>query len=120
LRALVVFHSNSDHWLASLLKPGFAHCLVCILVERDGQGYWLSIDPAKGVPLINVECGPDGDLRGYYEALGCTVIETETCESHPPRWSWALANCVGVLKYVLGVRAPLVITPYQLFKRLKR
>lgn len=121
MRALVVFHDNSDHWLAGFLRPGFAHCLVCILVERDGQAWWLSIDPGKGVPEIAVECGPDGDLRGYYEDLGCMVLEVERCAfPRPPRWSWALANCVGVVKYVLGIRAPFVITPYQLFKRLKR
>lgn len=120
MKAIVVFHGSSNHYLAPLLKPGFAHCLVAILVERDGQGWWVSIDPAKGVPVIAVECDPDGDLRGYYEELGCTVIETETRDPRPPRWSWALANCVGVVKYVLGIRAPFCITPYQLYRRLNR
>lgn len=93
---------------------------MCILVESYGQGYWLSIDPAKGVPVINVEGGPGFDLKGHYEDLGCVVVETETQSAGPPRWSWALANCVGVVKYVLGIRAPFVITPFQLYKRLTR
>lgn len=121
MRALVVFHGDPTHWLARFLKPGFHHVFVCVLVERDGQGWWVSIDPALGLPTINVECGPDGDLRGFYEDLNCTVIETERLPGQRlPRWSWALANCVGVVKFVIGIRAPFCITPYQLYKRLTR
>ena len=121
MRALVVFHGDSPHPFARFLKPGFEHVFVCILVERDGQGWWVSIDPALGIPAINVECGPDADLRGLYEDLNCTVVETERLPAaRIPRWSWALANCVGVTKYVLGIRAPFICTPYQLYKRLKR
>ena len=121
MRALVVFHGDSDHWLAQFLHPDFAHCLVCVLVERAEQGYWLSIDPARGVPHIGVECGPDGDLKGYYEDMNCTVVETEILaedQRRPLRWSFALANCVGVVKFVLGIRAAFCLTPYQLYKRL--
>jgi hypothetical protein len=116
LNALVVFHGESTHSLAWLLKPGFRHVLVCILVN----GYWISVDPADGLPKIEVQCGPDFDLRAAFEDAGAVVVATDMRTTTPPNWPWALANCVGVVKAVLGIRAPFVITPYQLFKRLSR
>lgn len=117
MRALVVFHGQPDHPLAFLLRPGFRHCFVCVLAGPE-PGYWVSIDPTTGPIAVAVECGPAYDLRAYYEELGCTVVETHTCLT-PPRWPFALANCTGAVKAVLGLRAPFVITPYQLYRRLK-
>jgi hypothetical protein len=120
VKALVVFQDQSAHRLAWLLRPGFRHVFICLLTEREGVGYWISIDPAWGLPLIDVQCGADTDLRAFYEGLGHRVIELERLSPPEPRWPWALANCVGVVKAVLGLKAPFVITPYQLFKRISR
>lgn len=118
--ALVVFCDNTEHWASFLLKPGFRHVFVCVLVWTQGVGYWLCIDPSSGVPEFSVLCGTGGDPRGHFESLGATVVEVRREDASPPRWPWAVSNCVGVVKVVLGIRAPFVITPYQLYRRLMR
>lgn len=120
MKALICFHNDSEHSLAWLLKKDFRHCFVCVLTERDGVGYWLSLDPHLGIPQFEVQCGTDFALKAHLESFGCIVVETERLNPSLPRMPWALANCVGVVKFVLGLRAPFVITPYQLYKRIKR
>lgn len=118
MRALVVFTDSGNHPLAFLLKPKFRHVFVCVLIERDGVGYWISIDPYNGIPEINVLCGSDTDLQALIRECGHVVVQVERAATELPWWPWALASCVGVVKCVLGIRAPFVITPYQLYKRL--
>lgn len=96
------------------LHPQFRHCFV---VVRDDKGPWILINPEGGVPRTSVLGLEDFDVVGFYRGMGLTAIEVERpCE--PPRWPLTLTNCVGMVKAVLGLRAPLVLTPYALYRRL--
>lgn len=113
MKALVVFHDNSDHPLSWMLEPGFRH--VSVVVD---DGYcWVLIDPHKGVPVIQVLGLNAIDIAARYRDVGAAVVETETRETKQ-QFPFALANCVGVVKAVIGLRAPMVWTPHQLYKRL--
>lgn len=112
--ALVVFHDHGCHLLDPLLKRGFRHVFCCI-----SQGdYWILIDGMAGKPMVKVVAGTQIDLAAFYRNEGYTVVSVN--EGPGVRSPLAVANCVGIVKAVLGLRAPFVWTPYQLYKFLRR
>lgn len=115
MQALVVFHGIGAHPLAWLLRPGFRHVFCAI---SDGR-YWIVIDGKMGVPAINVAAAASYDLAAFYREQGFAVIEVEQGRV-PPAGPFVVANCVGMVKAALAIRAPFVITPYGLYRRLVR
>ncbi|HEX5499954.1 MAG TPA: hypothetical protein VFX03_12040 [Thermomicrobiales bacterium] len=114
-RALVLFHGHASGFAARLCADGFRHCFV---VLDDGR-CWILFDGKAGVPELRAVAGSDYDLVGFYRAQGFTVVETETAD-RPPAWPLMLGTCVGAAKRLLGLRAPLVLTPKRLYRRLTR
>ncbi len=114
MKAVVMFSGTGVHWLAPVLKRGFRHVAVAV---QTGN-YWVGIDPRRGTPDIQVLTGGGENLAAHYAAAGLICVETEVADIDR-RAPLALANCVGAVKAVLGVRAPLVFTPYQLFRHLQ-
>lgn len=112
-RALVVFHRHGAGTFARLVTGGFRHCFVAL---DDGR-YWIVFDGKAGVPEMRVIAGSDYDLAGFYRGQGFAVVETET-GIRPPRQPLMLGTCVGAAKRLLGLRAPHVLTPHQLFRYL--
>lgn len=114
-RALVVFDRHGAGPFARLAGAGFGHCFVAL---DDGR-YWILFDGKAGVPELRVVAGSDDDLAAFYRGHGYAVVETET-EGRPPRQPLMLGTCVGAAKRLLGLRAPHVLTPAQLYRRLTR
>ena|SRR3990167_1516930 len=115
MRAIVVFHGFGQSPLARLFgRPGFRHCFVCIA----HQDAWLRLDFQAGLPTMEVVCQESFDLAKFYAAAGLTVVAVERTP-RTPRLPFMLATCVGATKRMLGIRAPLVLTPHQLYQRLK-
>lgn len=113
-RALVVFHDPEGARWQWLLKPGFRH-VFCVI---EAKGNWIMVDARDGVPVIEY-LTRDFDLAGFYREHGLTVIETEQ-RTEPQRTPFVVNNCVGLVKAVLAIRAPLAWTPYQLFRHLRK
>ena len=117
MKALVCFHDHGAYWFSKYLKWGFRHAFVCVL---DQRGYWIRIDGMKGMPSFEVMAGEGADLAGYLRREhGFTVIEVEV-ERLPRQPFPMLGSCVGLVKAVLSIRAPWVLTPYQLYRYLRR
>ena len=114
-RALVVFHGHAAGFLARLCASGFGHCFVAI---DDGR-YWIIVDGRAGVPEVRVVAGNDYDLADFYREKGLLVVETETA-NRAPRQPLMLGTCVGAAKRLLGLGAPRVLTPRQLYRHLTR
>ncbi len=110
MKAVAVFHDHGDN---RFLKPGYRHCFVAV---QSGNA-WIRIDTLAGRLVIEVVAPAAYDLAKFYRAEGYTVVETE---QRSLSWAWplALATCVGLVKAVLGLNAPLVVTPYQLYRRI--
>jgi hypothetical protein len=115
--ALVVFVDHSDcRWLRHL-RTGFRHCFVA-LRER---GVWLTCDPLKDrIELSLLPIPADFDLARFYADCGHTVLLGQT-RPDLPRRAFAIAplTCVTIAKRLLGVRAPWLLTPWQLCRHLK-
>jgi len=114
VRALAVFYDPEGARFQWLLKPGFRHVFCCL---DDGR-YWTMFDARDGRPVVQTVQASDYDLKGYFEGEGYTVVETE--QGRPLRTPLVVANCVGLVKAVLAVRAPFAFTPFQLYRHLMR
>ena len=112
MKALVIFQDR-EVWQTCWMKPGFRHVLIALQVTDDmvvildtGAG---GIHPWAGAMSLD-------DVGEHYIIKGSTVVETDAEPGgtlYPTRWT-----CVEVVKRTLGLRAPFVLTPYQLYWRL--
>lgn len=115
--ALVVFVDRAEcRWL-KMLRPGFRHCFA---VLRDGP-LWLACDSLLDrIVLHGLDLPADEDLGRLYAEQGHVVLagQTEEPTGTPGRPRLAPLTCVTVVKRVLGLRAPAVVTPWQLYRHL--
>lgn len=103
-------------WLRPL-RPGFRHCFGAV---RQQDGVWIVCDPLKH-RLEIAAVRPDDELdlvRRWHEAghricVGRAIAPPRTRAPVP-----GPLTCVAVVKRLLGVRAPGVLTPYQLHRHL--
>ena len=120
--ALVVFAGNSDIWWLGGLKSGFRHCFIAF---NDGR-HWITLDPLSHRTEVMVQQVPaDFDLRAFYELYRRLTEQGMRCVTAtlaptplrcaPPGTPF---TCVEAVKRALGLRAPLVWTPRQLYRRL--
>jgi hypothetical protein len=109
----------ADHagcpWLRPL-RRGFRHCFV---VLRAGP-VWLACDPLKDrIELDALELPGKFDLATFYREQGHRVL---VGQRPPPRtrrrFALAPLTCVTVVKRLLGIDAPWVWTPWQLYTHL--
>jgi hypothetical protein len=115
--ALVVFSGRADlRWLACL-KPGFRHCFAALASGR----HWVVYNPLSHCTDIAVLDGVGGDaLAAWYRSHGFTVVcwtrRRPAAKPAPP----GFYTCVEAVKRVLGIHAPRVITPWNLYNFLQK
>jgi hypothetical protein len=123
VKAIVVF-SNVEkvnaHPFGWMLRDNFKHCFISLCTPHG----WVEIDYRRGIPNITVMAPPEFDLNAYYQDIGYVTVETKQPRDmkfifNPFRGNIMVANCVGLVKALLGIKS-LSITPYQLFKRLTK
>ena len=113
---LVVFADDAGcAWLRPL-RRGFRHCFV---VLRAGS-VWLAFDPLKDrIDLDALELPSEFDLAAFYREQGHRVLLGQRPPPRKrPRFSLAPLTCVTVVKRLLGIDAPWVWTPWQLYAHL--
>jgi hypothetical protein len=111
--ALVVFIGDLSIRWAKLLRPGFRHCFMVV----GRQDCWVIFDPMSNFTNLGSFSGPTiDDVAEWYRQFGFTVIKTPIRREGPPSAEWRPHTCVEAVKRVLGVRAPWVITPWQLYR----
>lgn len=114
--ALVVFRGDADLWWQWLLKPGFRHCFVCL---NDGR-HWLVVDPLScGLEVGVLTVAAEVDLAAWLRRHALTVVAVRPTRLRRPLPP-GLLTCVETVKRVLGLSAPLVVTPWQLYRHLMR
>ncbi|MFC7334730.1 hypothetical protein [Rhodocista pekingensis] len=114
LRALVVFCDGRQPRWVRLLRPGFRHVFVALC---DGA-HWVTLDPLSPRTEVAVQPVPAAfDLAGWFRDHGLTVLEATPAVPARPAPP-APFTCVEAVKRVLGLHAPWVLTPWQLYRRL--
>ncbi|WP_029009098.1 hypothetical protein [Azospirillum halopraeferens] len=115
--ALVAFSGAAELWWLRLLRPGFRHCFV---VVNDGR-HWVLLDPlAPFTDVAVLEVDAAFDLAGWLRARGMAVVPARPRRGLTRPAPWAPFTCVEAVKRVLGLHAPLVVTPWQLYRHLVR
>ncbi|MFO1046734.1 MAG: hypothetical protein U1E52_02365 [Geminicoccaceae bacterium] len=116
LRALVVFEHRAAALPWRLLRPGFRHCY-CMIGDRLD---WMLCDPLTNrIGLMSVQGLSEAELIRVLAGQGGTVLRGGLCStlsSHPLRIR--PVSCVEIVKRVLGLDLPRVLTPFQLYRAL--
>ena len=116
-RAWVVFCGQAELWWLRVLRPGFRHCFVAL---NDG-GHWVVVDPLAPFTDVAVLGLPaEYDLPDWFRGLGMIVVPAPLRRGLTRPAPWGAFTCVEAVKRVLGLHAPFVLTPWQLYRRLTR
>ncbi|MBX6746953.1 MAG: hypothetical protein IRY87_33385 [Acetobacteraceae bacterium] len=118
-RAFIVFGGQADQpWLRPL-QPGFRHCFAAL---ADSTG-WTVLDPLSGrLVVARLELPAEFDLPGFYRRAGFAVLGPFRPGGARRRLLPPLApfSCVALCRAVLGAGAPFALTPFGLFRALRR
>lgn len=105
----VVFSDDRSNWWSPFLKKGMRHCYVVkpsanrlIVCGKSTNDFDLYTIPAE-----------NGIIGDNYFVLSYTP---KKCR----RFLFMLNTCVGHAKQILGIRNPFILTPYQLFKYMRK
>lgn len=103
-------------WLR-VLRPGFRHCFAIL---NDGR-HWTAVEPLSNCLEVTIlPPGADFNLPEFLRAQGHKVVEAELRRHPHPQAQLAILNCVEVVKRMLGISLPWIVTPYQLYRHLER
>ena len=121
---IVFGYSQTPHWWGKILKRGFDHCWA---IRWTGHS-WLVYHPAYGAvdvySLDNLGYKESNNLPEIVQYTGYTAILYVKIHCDRGRlrvpWIYVPATCVEAVKYLLGLRAFWINTPYQLYKYLSK
>jgi hypothetical protein len=118
MKAYVIF-KDTKKWWGFFLKKGFGHCF---LVLQSENKHLLQLDPLNHRLDIQMfhNFTKVKDITRLFKH--CHVVELETDHITTPNrlfWRCGAFNCVNLVKHMLGVKC-FAMTPYQLYKRLKK
>ena len=101
-------------WLRPL-RPGFRHCFLIL----RGPWVWVTIDPLLGcVEVMTHRVRPGFDLPQLLKDQGLHIVKIRSLDDHYRAFGPGGFSCVALAKRVLGLHAPFVLTPYQLYRTL--
>lgn len=114
--ALVVFVDQAGLRCLRWLRKGFRHCFVIVRVDRG----WIACDPMSHRTDLDIVGDFSADqLAHWYRSLGLKVVQTRV-RCAPSRLAPVRPyTCVEAVKHVLGLHAPWILTPWQLYKKLR-
>lgn len=111
--ARVIFADSTEIWWLKALKPGFRHCFVAV-AEEPG---WVVVDPLSHCTQVHLF---HFDPAPHYREAGLTVLETWRHAAPLRALAWRPYSCVEEVKRLLGMHAPWVWTPWQLFLHIQK
>lgn len=116
-KVIVVFERNTNIRFLQILKEGFRHCFV-VIRQKDG---WLEINPLSNRLLVIFH--PDNGKNMFPEFLlnrkKFLFIEAEVQDVPQKCAPLFFFTCVEFVKRLLGIHDFFVITPYQLYNKIK-
>lgn len=107
-------------WIVAWLPKGMRHIYVVELVGPNDQGQvWAVLNPAA--------CGfdfalllTDGHLAFHAVTQGKTAVRLPVLRNYRLPYFRGWMTCTAVVKYLSGLRWPMVWTPGQLIRRCER
>ena len=103
----LVFTDDDRHWWSGFLHPFIKHCYVLVA----DRGRWIVYGKtAQYFDLFTIDDQP-------FKLDEVIIVKAKRRQSR--RNLFMLNTCVGHAKQILGINDPLILTPYQLYTRLK-
>ena len=116
-RAIVVFSGDTELSLLRFLRPGFRHCYIVVEAGR----YWIFVDPSSnGTGLAIFQDLTISEMASWFLSQGSTVVCCRAKAMLRRKLPIRPQTCVESIKQILSLRAPFVLTPWQLFQYLSR
>lgn len=111
----VYVDSASPHPFRRFLKPGFQHV---IALKRDGR-VWLMVDSTLSFAEISIV---RSDATPWQLFPGATIDYVQVLREAKAKFQWHFLpiTCVDVCKYLIGVSAWWVKTPWQFHRYVRR
>lgn len=114
-RALVLFGGEPTLPWLRLLKPGFRHCAAVL----ECGAVWVVYNPMSNATEIATAPACDARaLAARFEAAGYRVVPAAVGPPPASPQPWRPYTCVEAVKRALGLSAPAVVTPWQLYRHL--
>lgn len=119
----MIFGGNIRVGLSRFFKSGFKHCFVCL----ETNGGWIIYDPLSfgtevdvlvGIPTA-ISAGID-HVERFYLSQGYVCVRVGITPLERKVLPLTLFTCTEAVKRILGIREWWIITPFQLFKYLRR
>lgn len=116
--AVVVFQDEVSLWWLRLLRPGFRHCYVLF---PYGKNSYLELNAYSNCLLVQIRrFGIGYDYLAELERQGKTLVRDVLIKEAPLKPApLAPFSCVELVKRVLGIHDFFLITPSQLYKKIK-
>jgi hypothetical protein len=116
----VVFCDAPRFWYIRFLKAGFRHCFIVLKTKEA----WVTIDPLLTHMAVMTHPVIGGfDVPSFLARQGMHVIRILNPKKSGHRgwiqWPFlSLCTCVGLVKRMLGIWMPFVLTPHALYRTL--
>ena len=111
----VIFKKDGyPSWFNRFLHPSFRH--VCIACKSDYGNLWMVSD-SMGGNIIN-SLHPMIDIRELFPDT--VVMKFKSILREKPQILPCIPSCVTFIKTMLGIRDFKVITPYQLYRYIRK
>ena len=107
----VVFRNGACRFL----KPGFQHCFLVLLPPATATATMVEKLLLRLRPQVTTDTATLPQLLANYSQRGYTVVLLQRDPLPVPATP---LTCTALVKAVLGIRDPRVLTPYQLYKRI--
>lgn len=116
--AWVIFQNQNSLWWLRFLRRGFRHCYILIPLEENS---FLELNPGSNQLFVTLHrFGAGYDYPAYLSSCsGVKVCAVSINEAPLHCAPWAPFTCVEFVKRFLGIHDFKVITPYQLYKKIK-
>lgn len=107
--AYVAFGGTPSHWWTHFLKKGFYHCFLVLGNGRE----WCIIDPVLHFTDLIIIKKPR--VESFLKQKGYKLVRTTPHIPTQIKFFLRPCTCVENVRRLLGIQAPFLWTPYQLF-----
>lgn len=115
----IVFEDTTALWWLRFLKPGFRHCYL-LLVSRERRAVVLLNPKSNQIDVaLYTDCDSEDFIRNFSARSGLTLCRTHIQPAALKPAPLMFFTCVEFVKRVLGWHDISIITPYQLYKKIK-
>lgn len=108
-------------WWRLFTRPGWRHVLALAAIGAEDRPLTMVVDPVAGRMLVRIDPRPLGDaVRDELAAGGWALaVPVPAGLAQAPVYR-PIYTCAGVMAHLVGLRSWRVLTPRQLYRRLRR